>query len=646
MTVTGKFIADFSDFTSAVQGAVKDLGGLEAAGDEAAASMSDLGNPAAVKQTTTATKELTGATEGAGGAFASLGRQVAGALTLGALTGFASAVLDMAGDIAKVAEATGLTTDEVQRLQAVSNATSVPMETLAKASTNLTLAIGGRSDSLLAVLKELGIEFSSFAKLSQGEQFETLARAIGAVKDPADRLRLSFEAMGTAGKQSVGAMRTDIGELGDATWKMSERSIEGLNKLDTAWKNLKTSAGAIAGNLTLLIEKAGNDLGQYLSRFNLENFGESTAETLKRYADENDPTGLLRAFAAIPKAAKAVSDALPPVTLSMAELTAEEKRLKEEAEKMAPIWAAQAAELKKHAEAMIELNSAGGDWRATLDGIGGETVEGIKYYLEAGVAQGTLATAYGLTAVQVKAVAEALKEETDASKAGAAESARQMGLMTARADAYEALVQKQLTGDATTRASAQANADAAAQAYAVALSHADQYTATRLEQLRGESEAADETLRNWSATAEATMTQVKGAAEQAGEALGIVSARLGGANQGTVYAGGATFPSSESLWAASMAPGSMLGGPTLAESRMRAEMNARFNTAMASTQNAESDFWLRQIGLPSTGTGVTVQRGAVEINYPIMNDPGALDQIARLVGDAVMARITRTGAVV
>jgi hypothetical protein len=45
---------------------------------------------------------------------------------------------------------------------------------------------------------------------------------------------------------------------------------------------------------------------------------------------------------------------------------------------------------------------------------------------------------------------------------------------------------------------------------------------------------------------------------------------------------------------------------------------------------------------PGAG-GVAV---AMTVNYPIMNDPAALDQLARLVGQAVMARVTRPGTLV
>jgi hypothetical protein len=75
-----------------------------------------------------------------------------------------------------------------------------------------------------------------------------------------------------------------------------------------------------------------------------------------------------------------------------------------------------ASSAKAHADAMMELHAAGVGWRGTLNTINGATVEAIKWYLAAGVSQGALATAYGLTAVQIKAVASLLADEIEATK--------------------------------------------------------------------------------------------------------------------------------------------------------------------------------------------------------------------------------------
>jgi len=84
------------------------------------------------------------------------------------------------------------------------------------------------------------------------------------------------------------------------------------------------------------------------------------------------------------------------------------KHLEEEIAAMAPFRAA-----------MGELNSVGAGWKGTLDTIDGAVVEGIKFYLQAGVSQKALAEAYGLTDAQVKSVASSLKDETEEQKRSA-----------------------------------------------------------------------------------------------------------------------------------------------------------------------------------------------------------------------------------
>jgi hypothetical protein len=71
---------------------------------------------------------------------------------------------------------------------------------------------------------------------------------------------------------------------------------------------------------------------------------------------------------------------------------------------------------KAFGTAMEALDEQGKGWQSTLQTIDGTVVEAIKYYLDAGVSQKDLAAAYGLTAVQVKAVASARQEDIETIK--------------------------------------------------------------------------------------------------------------------------------------------------------------------------------------------------------------------------------------
>lgn len=126
------------------------------------------------------------------------------------------------------------------------------------------------------------------------------------------------------------------------------------------------------------------------------------AKFAKQLADVKSP------FAAI----VADAGALPPITAGMKlfndQLVDEAKALKA---------SEQAGE--QFAAGMRALSAVGIGWQGTLDTINGAVVEGIKYYLEAGVAQSALADVYGLTAAQVKSVASALADENEATKTAA-----------------------------------------------------------------------------------------------------------------------------------------------------------------------------------------------------------------------------------
>lgn len=100
------------------------------------------------------------------------------------------------------------------------------------------------------------------------------------------------------------------------------------------------------------------------------------------------------------------------------------------------------AETKKFQEAMTAIDSVGKSWHDTLNGIDGETVSAIKYYLDAGVSQEKLAVAYGLTKEQVKAVDESRKAEIEGLKI---EMKTAEDAAKAMADLYKARLDNQKT---------------------------------------------------------------------------------------------------------------------------------------------------------------------------------------------------------
>jgi transposase-like protein len=156
---------------------------------------------------------------------------------------------------------------------------------------------------------------------------------------------------------------------------------------------------------------------------------------------------------------------LPAIT---AGLELNTKLLKEHEEQVKKDAAA-LAEWQKATDA-ITASTVG--WQTTLDTLDGTVVEAIQYYLSAGVSQGDLAKAYGVTAQQVAAVkialedyARALTETADLEKAEADQrKVIEQAMLKATNDRILAEFQKKQAAEASEAAFLKANlADAQAQ---------------------------------------------------------------------------------------------------------------------------------------------------------------------------------------
>ena len=255
------------------------------------------------------------------------------------------------------------------------------------------------------------------------------------------------------------------------------------------------------------------------------------------------------------------------------------------------------AGMKAFQKAVDEVNSAGIGWQGTLDTIDGAVVENMRDLTAAGVSIKTLEEYYGLTATQGKAFTDMLKAESaelkldqgieaesaklwdqyfkavdagshdtmaakirDISLAADAEVAALTKTGKLTLDTYTAImdkmdqltanaIQKNLESDVSTRDHYQLLADNAKNAYDFALAHATSYTDARLLQLRAESDAAQLTLGDWQAAADAALTKTASAAGIATSAIMAMNAAM----TGTVTSQFSLNPLDPASWAAKIA---------------------------------------------------------------------------------------------
>jgi hypothetical protein len=308
-----------------------------------------------------------------------------------------------------------------------------------------------------------------------------------------------------------------------------------------------------------------------------------------------------------------------------------------------------------------EVTIAAQDHAKVLQTINGTTVEAAKYALDHGVSLKNVATAYGLTASQIAAVQAALKAEQEAAKESEKEHARITaaikrhwdGVLEIRDEvlgvgAIEKLVQWReaihaLGGNIQTLSKSQLKeleASMAAAKEAIERSaKSTEYQSQEFLDLVASAQQAltvlDPLVNTWERLAQAEYEAAL-AADASAQAMGRAHDEAKAMQEtmnswGTHEAAFAGFPTSAELDKLSHAPGSMLGFG-LGPSQSTMAMNPLTGKLEWTPIHAGG-------GAPI----VNLQPGAVTMNYPIMDDPYAMDQIGRLVGDAMMSRITRPG---
>jgi hypothetical protein len=602
------------------------VAGVDPAGLEAtAAAAKDLGAAVAdvhpgLTATATATRQVTQDTDSMSGAFEQA-KNLAGALgiglSVGAVVAYGRAMIDTAGQIQKMADATGLTTDQVQGLMAAADQTSTPIAVFSGAIAALQQKLGSGDAGLIAATKALGLSFEDLRRLSPYEAMTTYASALQGVDDQNRQAALGVDVFGKAWRELGASVKAGALQVAEEAPKMTTGALAVLNQMDTKVKETSQYFKVLAADMIAFAA------------------GEKTSAQMKLLADR-----AAEAAKALPTVTEPLRDMVQPLVdvgtesinlgLQQRLLAADVARNAIAVEQSTPAYKAWAA-------AMTELGTAGASWAETLQTIDGAVVEALRYYLQAGVQQGVLATAYGLTATQVRAVADALTAEKGANQAALAigtqalEARRAEVLaMEAQVNGHNALVLSTMEADRSSRAYYAKLSDDARVAYAIAAEHADQYTSARIEQLKHESEAADATLEHWQQSAEAAMSSVKNAADQTSTAIRDVSTAADAA-----------------AYSSPFGPVPGMGG------RLPAGAGGSVSAADADAYRPASYGAIGNVFIqpPTSLVGrfrteapvVNVQSGAVTMNYPIMNDPAALQQLGDTVGRAILSNVTRTG---
>lgn len=327
--------------------------------------------------------------------------------------------------------------------------------------------------------------------------------------------------------------------------------------------------------------------------------------------------------------------------------------------------------LSEQAKAMETVRIAGQDWNAVLATMNPATVALAKAALDHGVNQKTVADAYRLTAPEIAAVTSALKADEDAAKASDKAHAELTAALKTHWDAVLAIRDQALGKDAVEKATQWTEAIFLLGNSVDKLSHEQlvdlqkvmteamtamarngdltEEQALQFNDFAAAAAAAATALRPVTTEAEATTSafeEMKPAAEEAAAAVSSLhdqiqqmqtgGTKLPGSSQ-TTDSMGNKYLISPTGQRVPLGPHGELPGNWFEQYTGQSSFNSAYNPLLPSG---------RYLPGGQTSNVVQVNSGAIQMMFPIANNPQAMDQLASVVGDALMSRITRTGTVV
>lgn len=156
-------------------------------------------------------------------------------LSVGALVGFGRELLRTGDELVKVADRTGLTTEEVQKLQFIAGQSGNSIDDMTGAISRLQKGLVGGDKNVVAAVANLGLNFEQLKTASPYEQMSQVAEAMSKIENPAERAKIAIDLFGRAGAEILPTLIANFKQLGDSAPVMSDRTARGLDRIGDAF---------------------------------------------------------------------------------------------------------------------------------------------------------------------------------------------------------------------------------------------------------------------------------------------------------------------------------------------------------------------------------------------------------------------------
>ena len=397
MALTGALQADFSDFVSEAKKANLALAYMEAEAEKTGTALAKVDG--SMGQVGGSANQLTGTLQSLAGAFGV-------AFSVDAVVGFGKEILQTADDLTRLSQQTGMSVEEIQRLAYAAEQSGNTLDQMTEAASKLQVALNTEKGQ--KAIEALGLEFRSFAAAKPYDQLLQVSDALRGISDPAERAQRAVELFGESGAKLLPTLASDIRAVGEAATVASNEQIDALaaagDALDRWGATAKTTTVGAVGALLLAGEQVAN---------------QGLLKTIEVWVKSGTPEEFLKQMTAMSIAAKDLGSKLTAAQLAEIEAqggfgpapgdTPAERAARERTEAAAKREHEQAAKALAAAEA--ELKNVRLGYGGNLASMSAETLKAVQADLELGASQSTVATAYGLTAQQVKAASDQLKTQ-------------------------------------------------------------------------------------------------------------------------------------------------------------------------------------------------------------------------------------------
>lgn len=278
MALTGKFIADFESFYSAVQKAEVSLRGFEGNANKVGSALNRMTDQfsgrkliqdatlmseavdriggtskltkSELERVANQAKEATDKMRAlgveipphldnlaskAGGvekSWRAAGAALGAAFSVAQITSAAANVGRTASHIQDLADKAGISTEAVQKLDFVAKQTGSTFDEISGAIAQMSNRLVEGDKSAVAGLERMGLSVSTLRSLSPDKAFEEIAAAIAKVPDPMEQSKLAMDLFGKSGAQLLPTLKADIEGLSAAAPIMGDEMVKAGDKFD------------------------------------------------------------------------------------------------------------------------------------------------------------------------------------------------------------------------------------------------------------------------------------------------------------------------------------------------------------------------------------------------------------------------------